>query len=320
LELITALDLGSGTIKWSVFGRGAGHWRPLRLEEANTELRKGMGTELTLKPGPILDTVAACRAYLDQCAGLGLGPPPAYGTSALRKARNPEVLLEPLHRLGVHARILSEDEEGRLNLLGLLAGVGPASAPFAPMVVDPGGDSTELCADLRAGGWQAAQVASLPFGSVSLQELHGSSQDNRPLPWGLLEGVVAETEGFTARFAPAGPFLGRALLPAIRMNMPIQAALERVNGRNAAEHGRGGLYGRGELEALARETAARDHAGRAALLAGEPMGKVDRTCYGFASWLGILRAFKAESFTVEPWGIKLGAALHLNHVQTGIHG
>jgi hypothetical protein len=47
---------------------------------------------------------------------------------------------------------------------------------------------------------------------------------------------------------------------------------------------------------------------------GEPLGKVDRSCYGFASWLGVLQALDAEQFLVEPWGIKLGAALVLNHI------
>jgi hypothetical protein len=58
--------------------------------------------------------------------------------------------------------------------------------------------------------------------------------------------------------------------------------------------------------------ASRDHAGRAALMDGEPLGKIDRTCYGFASWLGALDALGAKTFTIEPWGIKLGAALFLN--------
>ena len=55
-----------------------------------------------------------------------------------------------------------------------------------------------------------------------------------------------------------------------------------------------------ELAELTRQTALLDHAGRAALLDGEPIGKVDRTCYGFASWLGILDALQAKAFTVEP--------------------
>ena len=52
----------------------------------------------------------------------GIHTLPAYATSAVRKAKNPQALLDPLRaRFGCTAKILSEDDEGRLNLLGLRA-------------------------------------------------------------------------------------------------------------------------------------------------------------------------------------------------------
>ena len=318
----SALDLGSGTIKWSVFERRGGVWLPLVLDEVNTELRKGMGEERTLKPGPLADTLNACRDFLSRARAMGLPDPPAYATSAVRKAANPEALLDPLRAMGVTASILGWEDEGRLNLLGLQARLRSSAVPAQrPLVMDPGGDSTEICADLDTAGWERARVASLPFGSVSLQEEFGSSRDNEPLAWTLMEEVAGRAARVLRTFPDAFPFAGAGLLPAIRMNLPIQRALERINGLPAAGHGEGGTYALHALEALCRETASRDHAGRAALMAGEPMGKVDRTCYGFASWLGILRSLEADRFLVEPWGIKLGAALALNPPSTtGTHG
>jgi exopolyphosphatase/pppGpp-phosphohydrolase len=193
--------------------------------------------------------------------------------------------------------------------------------PRGILVMDPGGDSTEICADPSGASWETAAVASLPFGSVSLQERFGGARDNEPLAWPLLEAVAGHSAAVLRSFDAARPFLGLSLTPAIRMNPPIQAALERVNGRPAAAHGGGGLYAVAELEALTRAAAGMDHAGRAALMAGEPLGKVDRTCYGFASWLGVLKGLGAGHFLVEPWGIKLGAALFLNRIGTPeIHG
>lgn len=257
-----------------------------------------MGEERTLKAGPIADTVAACEAFLTLARELGATQVPAYGTSAVRKARNPEALTGPLKALGIETRILSEDDEGRLNLLG---------AQNASLVLDPGGDSSECC-----GGddWRTAPVASLPFGSVSLQERFGSKHDNDPIPWARL----LETAAFAQAAALGHPnFNGfKGLKPAIRMNLPIQRALEQVNGLPKAAHGAGGSYSYRHLEALTQAVAATDHAGRTRLMDGEPLGKVDRSCYGFASWLGVLQALQAEQFQVEPWGIKLGAALHLN--------
>ena len=332
---LAALDLGSGTIKLSVFEGGARGWVPLAMVEANTELRKGLGPELTLKPRPLRDTLAACAEFQIQAKALGVEGLPAYATSAVRKCRNPEALLEPLKALGIGVRVLSEEEEGRWNLLGALArlghtvlpprlafeaGLGQAPAPqpklshqsMKILVCDPGGDSTECAADIAETGWDQAVVASLPFGSVSLQEHHGSGDDNAPLAWSRLEAAAAEAQAAAEAHQQFKALAAAGLTPAIRVNAPIQRALEQVNGLPLREHGQGGAYGRPQLEALCRATAALDHQGRAKLLAGEPLGKMDRTCYGFASWLGLLDAFHADRFLVEPWGIKLGAVIALN--------
>jgi exopolyphosphatase/pppGpp-phosphohydrolase len=309
-----ALDLGSGTIKLSVFEQGPRGWTPKALAEANTELRKGLGPELTLKPRPLRDTLAAAAEFQLQAKALGVQHLPAYATSAVRKAVNPEALLGPLKALGITARVLTEEEEGRLNLLGALARLDQSLAPSAMkiLVCDPGGDSTECAADVEGVGWEKAVVASLPFGSVSLQEHHGSAEDNGPLAWKRLEAAATEARA-AAQAHPQFKVLAAAgLTPAIRVNAPIQRALEQVNGLPLREHGQGGAYGRPQLETLCRATAALDHQGRAKLLAGEPLGKVDRTCYGFASWLGLLDALHADRFLVEPWGIKLGAVIALN--------
>jgi exopolyphosphatase/pppGpp-phosphohydrolase len=263
-----------------------------------------MGPDRRLQPGPLNDTVAAVKQFLNRAKDFGLATVPAYGTSAVRKAANPEDLILPLKALGVETCILSEEDEGRWNLCGALAQGLPSA-----LVLDPGGDSSELCG---GSDWRTAPVASLPFGSVSLQEKYGSGADNKPLPWSLLERVAAETAEVVRRYPPARPFLGQSLVPAIRMNPPIQRALEQANGQPPEEHGEGGVYAYEELEVLTRAVARLDHAGRAALMAGEPLGKVDRTSYGFASWLGTLQALGAKNFTVEPWGIKLGAAIVLN--------
>ena len=140
---ISAIDLGSGTIKFSAFEVGEGpRARPLALDEINTELRRGMGADCLLQAGPIADTLAAVEVFTAQAKKLGLPTPPAYGTSALRKAKNREALFGPMkERFGIEAVLLSEEDEGRLNLLGVGAGRWPARRPG--IVVDPGGDSTD---------------------------------------------------------------------------------------------------------------------------------------------------------------------------------
>ena len=86
---IAALDLGSGTIKLSVFEKTGDDWSALCLEETNTELRKGMGADKRLQPEPIAATLAAVATFVKKAQGFGIKKLPAYGTSAVRKASNP---------------------------------------------------------------------------------------------------------------------------------------------------------------------------------------------------------------------------------------
>jgi exopolyphosphatase/pppGpp-phosphohydrolase len=294
---ISAIDLGSGTIKFSAFeGSGQG-WQALALDEANTELRKGMGEGRLLQAGPIAETLDAVEAFLARARALGIKQPPAYGTSALRKAANPEALLGPLQqRFGISAQVLSEQDEGRLNLLG--------SSGKARLAVDPGGDSSD-CA--WGPDWKTAATASLPFGSVSLQEKFGHEAPGGPIPQAALEGLKDWVKGQLDAFGPAAALKKSGMTPAIRMNAPVARALATFAGR-AKER-----YELDDLRLLTAGMAAMPHEARAQLIAGEPVGKVDRTPFGFASWVALLEWMEAGTFFIEPWGIKLGAALALSH-------
>jgi exopolyphosphatase/pppGpp-phosphohydrolase len=300
---IGAIDLGSGTIKFSVFEKQGEDWVALVLQETNTELRRGMGAEMILQPGPLNDTIAAVQDYVIQGHAWGLDILPAYGTSALRKAKNREILIRDLHeRFDMEVSILSEVEEGRLNLLG--------AQHRSPLVIDPGGDSTD-CA--WGKDWRSADTASLPFGSVSLQEKFGHEIPGEAIGEESLEALRRWVKQSLDSFAPALALKKSGISPAIRMNLPIQAALNLF----AGGHRGGGLradhaYGIDDLRSLTAAMAAMTHDSRAQLISGEPVGKVDRTPFGFASWIAILEWMDAGSFKVEPWGIKLGAALVLN--------
>jgi exopolyphosphatase/pppGpp-phosphohydrolase len=293
---IAAIDLGSGTIKFSAFEKNAGNWRPLALDEINTELRKGMGASQELQPGPIADTLAAVERFMLSATALGIARVPAYGTSALRKAINKKALFDPLRsRFGIEALVISGEDEGRLNLLG--------ADQRAGVVVDPGGDSTD-CA--WGNDWKTAATASLPFGSVSLQEQFGLEAPGAPIPQAAIQSLQAWVKKALDDFAPAAPLKKSGLLPAIRMNAPVQKALDLFAGRAKDR------YDLDDLRTLTLGMAAMPHEARAQLIAGEPVGKVDRTPFGFASWVALLEWMDAGSFLVEPYGIKLGAALMLN--------
>ena len=95
------------------------------------------------------------------------------------------------------------------------------------------------------------------------------------------------------------------------MNAPVARALAAFAGRAKPR------YELDDLRALCSGMAAMTHEARVALIAGEPVGKVDRTPFGFASWVALLEWMDAGSFMVEPYGIKLGAAIYLNSISNG---
>jgi exopolyphosphatase/guanosine-5'-triphosphate,3'-diphosphate pyrophosphatase len=299
---VGAIDLGSGTIKLSVFENLDGTWKALALEEQNTELRRGMGSGCLLQAGPVAETLKAVEDFVRRTEDLGCSKAPAYGTSALRKATNRELLFEPLkQRFGIEPVILTEEEEGRLNLLGALA--RNSEGERAQLVMDPGGDSSECC---WGENWKSAEVASLPFGSVSLQERFGNEGPGGPIPAAALESLRQWVQSSLEAFAPAKALKKSRLSPAIRMNEPVARALAAFAGRPKSS------YELDDLRALTFGMAAMPHEARVQLIAGEPVGKVDRTPFGFMSWIALLEWMDAGVFSVEPWGIKLGAALFLN--------
>lgn len=172
-------------------------------------------------------------------------------------------------------------------------------------VLDPGGDSSDAA---WGQDWREAETASLPFGSVALQEAHHRGEPTGPIAFSELEAAKSAVKAALDAFAPAQGLKQLKGPLAIRMNEPIHRALAQFAGR------RKGRYELDDLRALTLGMAAMDHSARATLIAGEPVGKVDRTPFGFASWVATLEWMNCGAFSVEPFGIKLGAALYLNGV------
>jgi exopolyphosphatase/pppGpp-phosphohydrolase len=294
-----AIDLGSGTTKLSIFEKQGDAWKPLDLTEINTELRKGMGPELLLQGDAVERSLEAVEELLKRAAKLGVTALPTYGTSALRKAKNRELLFRPLReRFDIECVLLSEEEEGRLNLLGAQASSGRKNI----VVVDPGGDSTD-CA--FGEDWQSAHAASLPFGSVSLQERFGHEKPGDPIPQEALEELKAWVKVQLDAFAPAQALKKSGLLPAI--HLPAAKALKAFHGMEKER------YQLDDLRLVTVGMASMPHEGRIQLIAGEPVGKVDRTPFGFASLVALLEWMEAGTFVIERYGIKLGAALYLGN-------
>jgi len=158
------IDIGSNTFSFAALERRGG--RATVTLDASLAVRLSEG----LAPGGRLSPIAVerCLEALREVAprfGIPGVPLRAIGTQVLRMAADPEVFMLPARDvLGAQIEIVDGAEEARLVFRGGTLGF-PGDDPL--IVVDIGGQSTELCWRDRAG---ALHPLSVPIGVVGLTE------------------------------------------------------------------------------------------------------------------------------------------------------
>lgn len=158
---IRILELGSNSFQLHGFtvtsaGSVRHRWELKRV----VALADGLGDDGLLEPAYAERGLRAVRELLQ--ASPDEHPMICFGTSAVREARNRELLLGPMAReLGFVPRVLSGSEEARLAYAGALTSLdGPV---HRLCVVDIGGGSTELAVGdhLGVGLAHSARVGAL---------------------------------------------------------------------------------------------------------------------------------------------------------------
>lgn len=300
---LAGIDLGSNTIRLLVAdAEGDTGLRPVHGEQVVARLGEGVGRSGVLAPAAMERAVVAVRAYRDRARSLGVERVIVVATAAVREAAN---RVEFVRRLeaeeGLAVRVASGDEEARLTLLGVVAGLAPAEAPYCLM--DVGGGSTEL---VVARGTRPLAVVSLGLGVVRLAEqfFHADPVDR------------AEYEACAAHVADR---LGAEAWPAIRPGAPRRlvgtagtvttlAALDlglaaydpsRVHGhRLRADHVEALLCRLGRLRVKER----------ARLPCLEP-GRAELIIPGIAITLAVVRGLDLAGLTVSDTGFREGILL-----------
>ena len=114
---------------------------------------------------------SAMTRFRELAAAAGVNEVRVYATSALREAPNgPEVAARIQARTGVYPSVISGEREGELTYLGVAHSVelGPDN-----VLLDLGGGSLEF---VRGGPAQAADILSLPLGSIRMTRAHLSPE------------------------------------------------------------------------------------------------------------------------------------------------
>lgn len=159
-DLVAIVDLGSAAVRF-IIARIRPSARYRILVEDRVPTRLGGGAPGTLPRRAIAKTIRAVHRFFARYSPRRRGPRVvAVATSAVRDARNRELLLDPLRRKeGIEVRVLSAHDEARLGVAAALESLSFSDA----LVADLGGASLQLS---RVRNGRIVSMASVPLGAV----------------------------------------------------------------------------------------------------------------------------------------------------------
>ena len=142
-SFVSAIDLGSNSIRMVCADLPHKPLNTMKVLSRKLEiarLAEGFEPDKYLKPSAMDRVVSALMELTPESHGEQVH---AVTTGVVREARNQKVFLERLrHDLGIQVRVLTEDEEADLTLLGVRSTLKPLPMPL--FVCDIGGGSTEF--------------------------------------------------------------------------------------------------------------------------------------------------------------------------------
>lgn len=302
---LATIDLGSNTVRYLVVEVDGGvGWRVVDQDQRVTRLGQGLAATGRLGEAPMARTASAVIEYAERARHLGAAGVHVVATSAVREAVNGREFVAGLERTSRAAvRIVSGDDEARLTVRGVLAGLPGLTPPL--LVFDIGGGSTEFIL-WRDGVVVAA--TSLRLGVVPLAERYPFPEPVDVERYGDLERVVGDQ---LARELPAvitgadfATLVGTAgtatTLAALDLGLEVYDPA-RVQGHRLTRDAVARQLGR--LAALTVQ-------GRAALPCLEP-GRADLIVPGVAIGVAVMARFQADALVVSDWGLREGIVAEL---------
>jgi exopolyphosphatase/guanosine-5'-triphosphate,3'-diphosphate pyrophosphatase len=303
---VAAIDLGTNTVRLLVaeVTAGAAGWRTVLAEQRVTRLGEGFRTTGALGDAAAARTAAAVIDYVARARSAGATRVVIAATSAVRDAANGRMFVRELEQAtGIGVRVISGEEEARLTLAGIVAGLG--RLPGVVVAFDIGGGSTEY---ILARDGALVTAVSLRLGVVPLAERF-------PFP------NAVEANGYTELRAVVDAQLRRELPPAIATarvdtlvgtagTVTTLAALDLDLAEYDPARVQGHVLTRAAIERQRRRLNALDVAGRAALPCLE-RGRADLIVGGVAIIEATLDQLGIEQLTVSDWSLREGLVAEL---------
>ncbi len=296
---LATVDLGTNTVRLLVVDVAGGTWKSLHESQRVTRLGEGQGAAGSLLEIPMRRTLETVEEFVAVARGLGASRIRIVATSAVREAANGgEFAGRVAAATGQQVRVVSGEDEARLALTGVAAGLPALGGAF--VLLDIGGGSTEL---VLAGAGRPVAAVSLRLGVVALAERY---TDAGPVDWERFGVMRGEIEARLAREVPpaiAGE--GASALVGTAGTVTTLAALDLGLAAYDPERVQGHVLSRSAVERLLRRLGALSVADRAGLPCLEP-GRADVLIPGIAICLGVMARLGREALLVSDRGLREG--------------
>ena len=212
---LATIDLGTNTVRYLLVEvDGTTPWRVIDQDQRVTRLGEGLAASGRLGEAPMTRTADAVRVYVERARRLDASEVRVVATSAVREAANGRAFGDRVQTsTGIPVTIVSGEDEARLTIRGVLAGLRSLTGSL--LVFDIGGGSTELgWLRLRSGRPpQILDTLSIPFGVVNLTERYGGSR----IAPEVYDAMVAEVAANLRHFAEANGINQRVAAGAVQM-------------------------------------------------------------------------------------------------------
>jgi exopolyphosphatase / guanosine-5'-triphosphate,3'-diphosphate pyrophosphatase len=303
---IAAIDLGTNTVRLLVaeLQPGTVGWCTVLAEQRVTRLGEGLRASGALGAAPAARTVATVAAYVTQARAAGAERIAIVATSAVRDATNGRAFVADLERAtGADVRVVSGNEEARLTLAGITAGLGPLRG--LAIAFDIGGGSTEY---ILARDGALLDAVSLRLGVVPLAERFSFTG---PVDSERYAALRREVDTQLARELPREMASTRVeTLVGTAGTVTTLAALDLGLVEYDAARVQGHALTRSAIARQRQRLSSLDVAGRAALPCLEP-GRADLIVPGVAIVEATLERLSCERLIVSDWSLREGVLAEL---------
>ena len=290
---LATIDLGTNTVRLLVADIAAvGRWKTVVQDQRVTRLGEGLRASGRLAETPMNRTAATVTEYARRAREAGAGALRIIATSAVRDAANGREFAIAVERAsGQAVEIVSGEEEARLTIRGIVAGLGTAQGRL--LAFDIGGGSTErveTAISLRLGVVPLSERFPCPmrvdvdrYRAMESEIRHGLEQE---LPHAVRASGVADLVGTAGTVTT---------LAALDLGLRSYDA-ERVQGHRLS---------RAAIEKLRDRLCmlTQDERGRLPCL--EP-GRADLIVPGVAIVLASLDVTRTDAVVVSDWGLREG--------------